>query len=311
MYPIRFENLYFDKIWGGSDLKRFRDNVPAGLIGESWDISCHEHGTGIVANGKFKGKTFNELIEEYSKEIFGESLKDGEFPLLVKLINSNDYLSVQVHPDDEYAQINENSSGKTEVWYVMEANEGAELIVGTNGCNKKEFIEAINNNSVEECLNRIKVKKGDAFLIKSGLVHAIGSGLVLVEIQQNSDITYRVYDYGRPREIHVEKSLQVIDFALRAERLRESYKEFAGYKSTKLCITKDFTVDKYIINEFYEAITDYKRFTVVTCITGRGIIEGNGHKEVIKKGDSFLIPASLGRYSLKGDLEVLISNPCI
>ena len=215
MYPIKFENLYYDKVWGGRDLEDFRENLPEGNIGESWDIACHENGTGIVANGKFKGMTFKELIEKYNENIFGNAIKNNEFPLLVKLINSNENLSVQVHPNDEYARRVENSFGKTEAWYVVDAKEGAELIVGTNGCTKEQFEEAIKNNSVEDCLNRIKVKKGDAFLINSGLVHAICSGLVIAEIQQNSDITYRVYDYGRPREIHVEKSLEVIDFDLK------------------------------------------------------------------------------------------------
>ena len=225
MYPIKFENLYYDKVWGGRDLEEFRSNLPEGNIGESWDIACHENGTGIVANGRFKGMSFKELIENYKEEIFGESVKE-EFPLLVKLINSNENLSVQVHPNDEYAARVENSYGKTEAWYVVDAKEGAELIVGTNGCTKEEFEAAIKSGNVEDYLNRVKVNKGDAFLINSGLVHAICSGLVIAEIQQNSDITYRVYDYGRPREIHVEKSLEVIDFDLKPERLVEDYKVF-------------------------------------------------------------------------------------
>lgn len=307
MYPIKFENLYYDKVWGGRDFGKFRNNLPEGNIGESWDIACHPNGTGVVANGRFKGMTLNELIQNHNKEIFGNSIKNGEFPLLVKLINSNENLSVQVHPNDEYAKRVENSYGKTEAWYVVDATDDAELIVGTNGCTKEQFEEAIKNNDVEKCLNRIKVKKGDAFLINSGLVHAICSGLVIAEIQQNSDITYRVYDYGRPREIHVEKSLEVIDFDSKPERLLESYETFEGYKYTNLCKSEYFTIDKCIIESKYKTHSNEETFTIITCVEGNGIITCKNGSEVINKGDSILIPATLGEYEVTGNLEVLIS----
>ena len=311
MYPIKFENLYYNKVWGGRDFESFRDNLPDGDIGESWDIACHPNGTGVVVNGKFKGMTFNELIDNYKEEIFGKAIKNNEFPLLVKLINSNENLSVQVHPNDEYARKVENSFGKTEAWYVVDAKEGAELIVGTNGCTKEKFEEAIKNNTVEDCLNRVKVKKGDAFLINSGLVHAICSGLVIAEIQQNSDITYRVYDYGRPREIHVEKSLEVIDFDLKAERLVEDFKDFSGYKYTNLCKSKYFTIDKYVINFKIGMDSDIDIFSIITCVDGSGLINYKGGTEIVSKGDSLLIPAQLGNYEIKGTLDILISRPLV
>ena len=311
MYPIKFENLYYDKVWGGRDFETFRNNIPEGNIGESWDIACHPNGTGVVANGKFKGMNFNDLINNYKEAIFGKAIINNEFPLLVKLINSNENLSVQVHPNDDYAKRVENSFGKTEAWYVVDAKEGAELIVGTNGCTKEEFEEAIKNNTVEDCLNRIKVKKGDAFLINSGLVHAIGSGLVIAEIQQNSDITYRVYDYGRPREIHVEKSLDVIDFDLKPEKSVENFKEFLGYKYTNLCENDYFVIDKYIINTSIEMDSDIDSFSIITCVDGSGLINYKNDKVIINKGDSILIPAQLGNYEIKGELEVLISKPVI
>ncbi|WP_291632379.1 type I phosphomannose isomerase catalytic subunit [Clostridium sp.] len=309
MYPIKFENLYYEKVWGGRNLEGFRENLPSGKIGESWDIACHANGTGIVANGKFKGMTFNDLINKYKKSIFGDILIDNEFPLLVKLINSNDKLSVQVHPNDDYAKRVENSNGKTEAWYVVDAEEGSELIVGTNGCTREQFVKAINEGNVEECLNRIKVKKGDSFLINSGLVHAICQGIVIAEIQQNSDITYRVYDYGRDREIHVEKSLEVIDFNLRAERLVEDYKDYSGYKYTNLCKSENFNIDKCIVNYVFKTHSKKEYFSIITCVDGVGSIEGENYNEEIKKGDSFLIPASLGEYAIKGNLEILISEP--
>ena len=214
MYPIRFENLYYDKICGGRDLEEFRTNLLEGNIGESWDIACHPSGTGIVANGELKGKSFTEIINEFGHLLVGTKVSTEKFPLLVKLINSKEKLSVQVHPGDEYAKRVENQFGKTEAWYVIEAKPGAKLIVGTKNCDKAVFAKAIEEGKCEDYLNVVDVKKGDCFLINSGLVHAICEGLIIAEIQQNSDVTYRVYDYGRPREIDVEKSLDVINFDL-------------------------------------------------------------------------------------------------
>ncbi len=311
MYPLKFENLYYDKVWGGRDFEIFRSNMPEGNIGESWDIACHANGTGVVTNGYLKGVGFEKLIKLYNKEIFGNAIVDGEFPMLVKLINSNENLSVQVHPNDDYARRIENSYGKTEVWYVIDAKEGAELIVGTNGCTREQFEEAIKNNKVESCLNRIKVKKGDAFLINSGLIHAICSGLVILEIQQNSDVTYRVYDYGRPREIHIEKSLEVIDFDLKPERLVERYKEFLGYKVTDLCKNEYFIIYKYDISTKINLSSDIKTFSIITCVRGSGSINYKGGSETISMGESLLIPATLGEYEINGDLEMLISSPVL
>lgn len=311
MYPIRFENIYYDKIWGGRDLEEFRTNLPEGDIGESWDIACHQNGTGIVANGELKGKSFTEIIEEFGHSLVGTKVSTEKFPLLVKLINSREKLSVQVHPGDEYAKRVENEFGKTEAWYVVAAKPGAKLIVGTKNCDKAVFAKAIEEGKCEDYLNVVDVKKGDCFLINSGLVHAICEGLIIAEIQQNSDVTYRVYDYGRPREIHVEKSLEVIDFDLKPERLVEDYKVFDGYKYTSLCKSEYFTIDKCVIDFKYNTSSNKNMFSIITCVDGKGIINYKGGTEVISKGDSILIPAQLGDYEIKGDLEILISNPII
>lgn len=309
MYPIKFENIYYEKIWGGRDLENFRKNLPDGDVGESWDIACHPNGTGTVANGEFKGRKFNELIDKYGKELLGRSYNGDIFPLLVKLINSKDKLSVQVHPNDEYAKKNENSFGKTEAWYVVDAKPGSFLIVGTKDCDKEIFKKAIEEGNTEKYLNKIEVKKGDAFLINSGLVHAICEGVIIAEIQQNSDITYRIYDYGRPREIHVEKSLEVIDFKLKA--INASSKElekFDGYNRGILCKSNYFTIEKYIITKEVEEESDKDKFFIFTCVDGEGeIISGNDFKEKIYKGDSLLIPATLGKYKIKGEVTLLKS----
>ena len=309
MYPIKFENLYYEKIWGGRDFESFRENLPHGDIGESWDIACHHNGISIVSNGYLKGKTFEELIKEYGTELLGESFENKEFPLLVKLINSKEKLSVQVHPSDEYAKRVENSLGKTEAWYVVDAKPGASLIVGTKNCDKAIFEKAIREGKTEEYLNKIEVKKGDCFLINSGLVHAICEGVIIAEIQQSSDITYRIYDYGRPREIHVEKSMDVIDFNLKP--INASGKKlvsFCGYEKGILCASEYFTIEKYVVSSEVSENSDINKFFIFTCVDGKGtIISEDGTKMDILKGDSILIPAKLGKYTIQGELTLLKS----
>lgn len=312
MYPIKFENLYYEKIWGGRDFETFRNNLPDGEIGESWDIACHPNGTGIVANGELKGIKFDELINRFGHDLVGNKVTLEKFPLLIKLINSKEKLSVQVHPGDEYAAKYEGDYGKTEAWYVMDAKPGASLIVGTKNCTKEEFEEAIKNNKVEEYLNKIEVKKGDSFLINSGLVHAICEGVVIAEIQQNSDVTYRVYDYGRPREIHVKKALDVINFDLQCENLSEKEEiEHDGYSQSLLCKNEYFGIEKISITKEYNDESDKDKFDMYTCVEGEGVIEGRDYSEVIKKGDSFLIPSTLGAYKIKGNIKVLKSYPVV
>ena len=306
MYPIKFENIYYKKIWGGRDLESFRSNLPEGDIGESWDIACHPNGTGIVANGALKGKNLEQLCEEFGEKLVGSKFNKKKFPLLVKLINSKDKLSVQVHPNDEYAKRVENEFGKTEAWYVVDAKPGAKLIVGTKNCDKESFKRAIEEGKTEGFLNIIEVKKGDCFLIKSGLVHAICEGLIIAEIQQNSDVTYRVYDYGRPREIHIDKALDVIDFNLKAiNESNKVLKDFVGYSKATLCKCDYFNIDKFIIKSEIESMSNKESFYILTCVEGSGKIISEEGDVDINKGDSILIPAYLGKYKLCGDLTIL------
>lgn len=312
MYPLKFDNLYYEKIWGGRDFEAFRSNLPKGEIGESWDIACHPNGTGVVSNGELKGQKFDKLINEYGAKLVGNKVNIDKFPLLVKLINSKEKLSVQVHPGDEYAAKYENEYGKTEAWYVIDAKEGASLIVGTKNCTKKEFEEAIKNNNVEDYLNTIPVKKGDCFLINSGLVHAICEGVIIAEIQQSSDITYRVYDYGRPREIHVEKALDVINFDLQCENLSEKEEiKYDGYSHTLLCKNEYFGMEKISIEKEFKDKSNEEFFYMYTCVEGNGYIKGNNFVEEIKLGDSILIPATLGEYKIEGNVKVLKSYPVV
>lgn len=307
MYPIKFENLYYERIWGGKDLEKFRDNVPSGIIGESWDIACHKNGTGTVINGQLRGKSFDEIIKNYGERLLGKEIRSKEFPLLIKLITAQDKLSVQVHPDDEYANRVEKDSGKTEAWYVVDAQEGASLIVGTKDCDKEKFKKAINEGKLDKYLNKIPVKKGDFFYVQSGLVHAICEGVLIAEIQQSSDTTYRVYDYNRGREIHVDKALEVIDFNLRGENSQGIVIKKNGYDKTYLCLGKYFTIQKYEVTDSVKENSDEKRFYLFTCVEGNGTIKYDGGEEKILMGDSILIPATLGEYELVGNFTLLKS----
>lgn len=311
MYPIKFENLYYEKIWGGRDLESFRDNLPEGNIGESWDIACHPNGTGIVANGEYKGTRFDDLIKAHGSNIVGTKVSLEKLPLLVKLINSREKLSVQVHPGDEYAAKYEGDYGKTEAWYVVDAKPDASLIVGTKDCTREEFESAIKAGEVEKYLNKIPVKKGDCFLIDSGLIHAICEGVIIAEIQQNSDITYRVYDYGRPREIHVKKALDVTNFELQCKNLTGEEVAFQGYKKSVLCKNEYFGIEKLTIEKSLKDSSDEEKFDVLTCVDGEGTLEANGYLEKIKMGDSYLIPAALGDYKINGQLVILKSYPVV
>lgn len=307
MYPLKFENLYFDKVWGARGLEKIRKNLPEGKIGESWDVSCHPHGMSVISNGEFKGMTLQKLIDKSAEKVIGKSISKDRFPLLIKLLNTSDKLSVQVHPNDEYAKEKENELGKTEVWYVVDAEAGAKLIVGTNGCTKEQFRDAIANGNPEEYMNIIEVKKGDTYLIKSGLVHSIGGGLLIAEIQQNSDTTYRVYDYNRGRELHIEKALDVIDFALEGKKSEGLKLEKKGYSKTYLCLNDKFTLELYDINQNMKEKSDLDRFYIFTCVDGEGEIEYKDGAETIRKGESILIPACLGEYSISGNIKVLKS----
>lgn len=315
MYPLKFENLYYEKIWGGRDLEEFRDNLPEGNIGESWDIACHKNGTSVVANGEFKGMRLDKLIEKYQEKVIGTKIHKDWFPLLIKLINAKDKLSVQVHPNDNYAKEVEGEMGKTEVWYVVEAFEGANLVVGTKeNCTKEQFQKAVESGNLDEYMNRIPVKKGDVYFVKSGLIHAIGEGVIIAEIQQNSDTTYRVYDYNRGRELHIEKALDVIDLNLQGKKRDGIKVKKSGYEKNYLCLCKDFSLELYNIEKQCAEKSDEERFFAFTCVEGQGEILYNSEKkaikqekEIIKKGDSILIPAFLGEYTLKGKMKLLKS----
>ncbi len=307
MYPLKFDSLYYEKIWGGKGSRIPRQNVPEGKVGESWDIACHPKGVSVVKNGHHKGIRLDELIKIKGEDLVGSKIPIDDFPLLVKILNTSERLSVQVHPDDDYGFANEGEMGKTEAWYVLEAEEGASIIIGTKGCTKEEFKKAIYENNVEEYMNKLKVKKGDVFYIKSGLVHSIGAGILMVEIQQSSDTTYRVYDYNRGRKLHIDKALEVIDFEIEGKKSNGLKVEMYDYDKIYYCLNKHFSLELYNVLTSISEASDTERFYIFTCVEGSGIIRYKNGEEKIKIGDSVLIPAKLGEYEIIGNLKLLKS----
>jgi len=316
-YPLLFQPVLKEMVWGGTLLgQKYCRNVKSDKTGESWDISCHKNGESIITNGQLSGVSLKALIKKNPNEILGYSFDSNtEFPLLLKLIHANDVLSVQVHPPDSYAQSREKELfGKTEMWYILEAAADAELVYGLKeGIDKLTFCTLMEQNRFDECLHRLKVKAGDAVFIPAGLVHAIGKGILLCEIQQNSDLTYRVFDWnrtgidGNPRKLHIGQALDVIDFDMinpTAPIPGLSTVEFGCVRSYLVCC-KYFAVEKIDVFDHVEENTNGERFHTLTAIKGSGEIIFESGSLCFKAGDSLLIPAALGKYEIKGQCGFL------
>ncbi len=313
MEPIQFKPLYFEKVWGGQGLQAFRNDVPQGAIGESWDVTCHPNGMSVVAAGEFAGQTFAELIEQFGSQLVGTKVSTADFPLLLKVITAEENLSIQVHPGDEYAKEHEGQLGKTEAWYVLNATPEATLTIGVDSESGAEFRQALKDGGdLTPYLQTVSVTKGDCFLIPSGCVHAIGAGVTIIEIQQSSDVTYRLYDYGRPREIHVEQGLSVTDVSIQVPNLRhKSVVTHDGYTTQLFCENDYFGLERIVVHNVCAQKTDFTRFEILTCVSGEITLANDTFKATLVTGDSYLLPASLGEYQLQGNGEVLRSYPVV
>ena len=312
--PIKLKPEFKEIIWGGNRLKNEYNKVSdLNNIAESWELTVRPDGMNVIDGGEFDGLTMEEYITKNGFSVVTDKEMD-RFPLLIKFIDAEDNLSIQVHPDDEYGMKTANSLGKTEMWYIIDAKPGAKLVYGLKeGCTIDTLNADIENGNVEEMLKYVPVKKGDVFFIPSGLVHAIGAGILLAEIQQNSNITYRVYDYnrvgkdGKPRELHVNDALNVI--VNRNEEEIDKIRFSTNVKNdTTLASCEYFTVDKYTLNGEITLNTDKKSFNSVLCLDGNGTLEFNGEIFSVTKGDSYFIPANLGDYTIKGNLEIVVSK---
>lgn len=318
IYPLTFGQVLKDYLWGGRNLEKLGKVLPAeGKVAESWEASCHPNGMSIIANGFFKGRALTEVIQEYGGAIAGTRFAGKKYPLLVKFIDANDRLSFQVHPDDQYAAEHENGGlGKNEMWYVITAEPGAFLYLGLKqGVTKERFIQAIKDDKVEECMSKLEVQAGDAVNIPAGTIHAICEGLVIIEVQQSSDLTYRVYDYnrrdayGNTRPLHIEKALDVIDFGNKQSRKQKGLKvSFDSLSSrTILAANKYFAAEKWDVDGTINQETDGEKFLIFTLIDGSLDISYKNGKVSVNKGQSVLIPAALGEYVLNGRFQAIKS----
>lgn len=319
LYPLKFQPIFKSYLWGGRELEKLGKKLPEGIVAESWEVSCHPDGVSVVSNGQYKDMPLPALIDKFGRKLLGSALPESSlsrFPLLVKLIDANDRLSIQVHPDDEYAGIHEDGEyGKNEMWYVISAKPGAKLICGVLPWVTREvFEQAVRDGKIESTLNMVEVFPGDIISIPAGFIHAIGKGLVVAEIQQSSNVTYRIYDYGRkdkdgkPRPLHINKALEVIDFNGNKSRgkIKELYVSM-GHRSSKAYLTanKYFCVEKYMISRGIDEDTAGKRFYMFLFLEGGAEIIFDGGAIRMKRGESVLIPASIGRYRMDGSFQAL------
>jgi len=311
LYPLKFKTIYKETIWGGNKLnKQLNKNVPANAkVGETWEISCVEGDISIVSNGILEGNSLQDLIEIYMGDLVGDKVYDKyglEFPVLIKFIDANDDLSIQVHPDDTIARKRHNAFGKNEMWYVLEAEKDSKLISGfSKTVTKREYLDKLKANEISDILNFETVKKADVFFIPAGRVHAIGSGILLAEIQQTSDITYRIYDWdrkdknGKGRELHTELAIDVLDF-----KKHDNYK--TDYTTSKneaieLANTEYFKTNIIELEKRME-IDLFKIDSFIIYIATEGeidIIYNSTEKINLKKGETILIPAELDEIILE------------
>lgn len=304
-----------DYIWGGTRLSKEFDILSfTDKQAEAWVLSCHDDGENIISGGAFDGRTLKDVLENEGRSYLGTNCSKFDFfPVLIKLIDAKDNLSLQVHPDDEYALKYENQYGKTEAWYIIDCDEGAEIIYGLKeDLTKEELKAAIENNTILDKVNRVKVKKGDLFFIESGTIHAICKGILLAEVQQNSNVTYRVYDYGRlqngkPRELHVEKAVDVINLKAVDASGKPFGKEekYETYSKTLLSKCDLFTFSKIEVKESVKITADETSFVSLVALEGNGVIMHGDTAITLYKGESVFIPASFGEVELLGEVTVL------
>ncbi len=315
--PLKLTPVFKEIVWGGNRLKNdygFKSEL--NNIAEAWMLCAREDGDNIIENGEFKGKSFSKFVKENASVLGTKGEKYNDFPLLIKFIDAKADLSVQVHPDDEYAQLHENSYGKTEAWYILDCDEGAELIYGFNKeLTSDEFRKSIDNNTFLNYVNKVKVKKGDVFFINAGTLHAIGSGILLAEVQQNCNTTYRVYDYnrmvnGKPRELHIEKAIDVTNTVppTRGGNPDTAPLVLGDATEQALCQCEFFKMDTVAVDGTYNLNVTSESFVSLLVLSGEGSVSFNEEKLQIKAGDSIFIPADDATALIEGNIKILIST---
>ncbi|MDX6182270.1 type I phosphomannose isomerase catalytic subunit [Flavobacterium sp. Fl-77] len=313
LYPLQFEPILKERIWGGQKLKTILNKpITSQITGESWELSTVEGDVSIIANGDLKGKSLMEIINEWPNEVLGTNVYERfgkQFPLLFKYLDAREDLSIQVHPNDKLAKERHNSFGKTEMWFVTQADEDARIIVGfKENSSKEEYLKHLQDNTLVAVLDQVKAKAGDVFFLETGTVHAIGAGLVVAEIQQTSDITYRLYDFdrkdaqGNTRELHVDLALDAINY----NKVETQKKYTSTADASNLVVDCPYFTTNFIPLENKQDVhKSGVSFTVYMCIEGSFDIEFDGFKQSYKKGDTVLIPAAIIRFVLSGKASIL------
>lgn len=303
MYPIRFKPIYRDAVWGGFRIAEFR-SLEKQRIAESWEISDRKEGTSVVINGPFKGKTLHDLVLEMKEDLLGEGQHFDKFPLLIKIIDAKENLSVQVHPDEEVAAKFDDEA-KSEAWFSL--SEGSIYAGLEEDVNLQDFKKGLKKNRVEPLLNKLSLKAGDVIDLPAGRVHAICGGSLLYEIQQNSDTTYRLFDWGRDRELHLEKGLEAIRFDLSKRIVAEPRHLSSDLHHQVLALLSSpyFVLEKVDIFDSYRLSCTPKSFQIFFCVRGEGVIRVDEHEEELVEKSSYLVPAKAKSLEIKGKCELL------
>lgn len=305
--PIKLIPAFKDYIWGGNRLvKNYNKKCDLDRVAESWELSTHKDGESVIADGDFKGSTLSEYIKSNEHNVLGKNAEAFEnFPMLIKFIDAKESLSIQVHPDDEYSLKNNGEYGKTEMWYILDCDEDSYLYYGFNEeISKEEFRRSIEEKTLLNYLNKLKVNKGDAFFIKAGTVHAIGKGIVICEVQQNSNTTYRVYDYdridkdGNKRPLHIEQAIAVAE-----TKPAENYKKEGNILVQCRC----FTVEEFCVEDTMQINITDESFKSVIVIDGQGELSLEENTIQFIKGDSIFVPAQNNSFQIEGKCKLIIS----
>lgn len=311
-YPLTFHPILKDRIWGGDKLKSLGKKLPNNAIGESWEISMIDDDVNLVSSGVYDKQLLSALIKKFPTEILGTKIvkKYGtQFPLLFKFLDAKTDLSIQLHPNDELAKRRHNSFGKTEMWYIMQADENARIILGfKNDSSPEEYLQHLENKTLPDVLQEYYVKKGDVFFIETGTIHAIGGGILLAEIQQTSDITYRVYDWdrvderGNARDLHVDLALEAINYETKNPKI--AYTKAAN-QANELIDCPFFTTNYIPLSSTYQVEKTSECFLVYICTEGTVCLHKGEESFEFEKGDTFLVPAAITNFSLSGNAKLL------
>lgn len=302
LYPLKFKPILKDRLWGGTKLKDVLGKpIETDITGESWELSGVEGDISEVSNGPLKGISLNTLIEKEGENLLGKSVVERfgyEFPILIKFIDAKQDLSIQLHPHDELAKKRHNSFGKTEMWYIMDSDPGGKLIVGFNReVNKEEYVRSLKDNTLLDLLHYEEVQEGDTFFINTGKIHAIGAGVLLAEIQQTSDLTYRIFDFNRKdkdgnlRELHTELALDAIDYSVKDD-FKIAYSPEKDTVNTMVDCPYFKTNFMELTHDKHQDISARDSFTIYMCVAGKATISNDWGSAQIKKGETLLVSAS-------------------